>query len=164
MESTVTYIIIAVIMALVITVYNYKKKQVRYYLLSLQQYPELDLSINIKKTQGKISAIIIRVLANKLINLGDVKVELISKKREFNYYSLQNLIKINTLPCKLEKGNKLEYIIPFDNFKSLLMDGEFPFSTYRFMVISNTEQSYKSHEMGFNKRWVIYRPDTGNYN
>ena len=164
MESTVSYIIIAVIMALVVTVYNYKKKQIRYYLLSLQQYPELDLTINIKKTQGKISAIIIEVKGNKLVTLEDVKVELISKKREFNSYSLQKLMEGSTLPSILEKGNELEYIIPFDDFKSLLMDGEFPFSTYRFVVINSLNQPYKSHEMGFNKRWVIYRPDTGNYN
>ncbi|MFK5856118.1 MAG: hypothetical protein QM503_08320 [Bacteroidota bacterium] len=164
MESTVSYILIAVIMALVITVYNFKKKQIRYYLLSLQQYPELDISVNIKKTQGKISDIIIRVTANKNITLSDVKVELISKKREFNYYSLQKFLVTNTLPLKLNKADKTEFAIPFDEFKALLMDGEFPFSTYRFMVVSDTEKTFKSHEMGFNKRWVIYRPDTGNYN
>jgi len=164
MESTVTYIIITVIMVLVITVYNFKKKQIRYYLLSLQHYPELDLSINIQKTQGKISAIVMRILANRPIVINNIKVELISKKRDFNYYSLHKLIDGNNLPNKLEKDSEFEYIIPFDSFKSLLMDGEFPFSTYRFMVTTSLSNSFKSHEMGFNKRWVIYRPDTGNYN
>ena len=164
MESTVTYIIIAVIMALVITVYNFKKKQIRYYLLSLQQYPELSISTNIKKTQGKITNIIISITTNKEVILNDVRVELISKKREFNYYSLQQFLKLNNFPIKLEVGSKTEFSISFDDFKALLMDGEFPFSTYRFMVVSGKEHMYKSHEMGFNKRWVIYRPDTGNYN
>ena len=164
MESTVTYIIIAVIMALVITVYNFKKKQIRYYLLSLQQYPELSISTNIKKTQGKISNIIINITANKKVILSDVRVELISKNREFNYYSLQQFLELNNFPSKLDVGSKTEFSIPFDEFKALLMDGEFPFSTYRFMVVSDKEHMYKSHEMGFNKRWVIYRPDTGNYN
>jgi len=164
MESTVTYIIIAVIMGLVITVYNYKKKQVRYYLLSLQQYPELNISINIKKTQGKISAIIIKLSAKKEVIINDIKVELISKDRGFNYYSLQKLLKENNIATKLNRNEEFEFIISFDEFKSLLMDGEFPFSTYRFLAMSDKGQTYKSHEMGFNKRWVIYRPDTGNYN
>ncbi len=164
MESTVTYILIAVIMALVITVYNFKKKQIRHYLLSLQQYPELNISVNIQKTQGKISAVIIKISTNKTITLSDLRVELISKKREFNFYSLQQFIKTDSFPVRLDKGAKAEFIIPFDKFKALLMDGEFPFSTYRFMAVSDKEHMYKSHEMGFNKRWVIYRPDTGNYN
>lgn len=151
-------------MALVITVYNFKKKQIRYYLLSLQKYPDLNISINIQKTQGKISAIIIRVLANKEIIINDVRVELISKKREFNYYSLQQLLHTNTLPTSINKNAQIEFAVPFDEFKALLMDGEHPFSTYRFMAVSETDQLYKSHEMGFNKRWVIYRPDTGTYN
>ncbi len=151
-------------MALVITVYNFKKKQIRYYLLSLQQYPDLSISTNIKKTQGKISDIIINITANKAVILNDVKVELISKKREFNYYSLHQFLKTDDFPVKLGMGSKTEFIIPFNDFKTLLMDGEFPFSTYRFMVVSSKEHMYKSHEMGFNKRWVIYRPDTGNYN
>jgi len=164
MESTVSYIVIGVIMALVITVYNYKKKKVRYYLLSKQHYPKLDISVNIQKTQGKISAIIIKLSAIESIEIDDVKIELISKKREFNYYSLQNILDSNNLPIKLSKGDSTDFTVAFDTFKSLLMDGEHPFSTYRFMVLSNTGQAYKSHEMGFNKRWVIYRPDTGNYN
>ncbi len=151
-------------MALTVTVYNYKKKQIRRYLLSMQQYPEADVSVNIQKTQSKISDIIIKVLANKDIDINDIKVELISKKREFNYYSLASLVENSKFPVTLNKSADIEFVIPFNDFKAKLMDGEHPFSTYRFMVIANQNQSYKSHEMGFNKRWVIYRPDTGNYN
>ena len=153
-----------IIVILSITVYNYKKKQIRYYLLSVQQFPELKMSINIQKTQGKISAILIEFTENKDISLSDVRIELISKKRELNFYSLQLLVDSVNFPLKLNAGSKTELNISFDDFRDLLMDGEYPFSTFRFVALSEKGQVYKSHEMGFDKKWIIYRPDSGTYN
>ena len=164
MESTVSYIIVAIIVVLVITVYNYKKKQIRYYLLSIQRYTELNISVNIKKHKGKISAILVKLTANKAQVISELNVELISSKREFNYYSLKPIIETSNFPYNLEKGNEIEFLIPFEDFRSLLMDGEHPFRTFRFVAVTDKKQSYKSHEMGFDKKWVIYRPDSGSYN
>lgn len=164
MESAVTYIIIAVIVVLSITVYNYRKKQIRYYLLSVHTYPELIIGINIQKTKGKISAVLIRLTTDRNLVLSDIKIELISSKREFNYYSLQSLINTNSFPMKLEENKKTEFLVPFEEFRTLLMDGDHPFRTFRFVAVSDKNQSYKSHEMGFDKKWVIYRPDSGRYN
>ena len=98
------------------------------------------------------------------MNLNDIKIELISAKREFNYYSLESLKSTNSFPTKLEKNTTVEFLILFEEFRTLLMDGEHPFRTFRFIAVSDKGQSYKSHEMGFDKRWVIYRPDSGTYN
>ena len=164
MESTVSYILIAVIMILSFTVYNYRKKQIRYYQLSIQKYPELAISILIQKTQRKISAVIFSLSTIEDMDFSDIKVELISRKREFNYYSLKPIISMSSLPTKLEKNKKIEFPIPFEEFRTLLMDGELPFRTFRFIAVSDKGKSYKSHEMGFDKKWVIYRPDSGKYN
>ncbi|HJN06739.1 MAG TPA: hypothetical protein QF480_09005 [Bacteroidales bacterium] len=164
MESTVIYITIIIIVILVITVYNYRKKQVRYYLLSLQRYPELTLSISIQKQKGKISAVFIKLSAIKEVELKDLKIELITAKREFNNYSLQSLLESNPFPVKLEENTKTKFLVRFEDFRTLLMDGEHPFRTFRFVVVSDKGQTYKSHEMGFDKKWVIYRPDSGKYN
>ncbi len=164
MESTVSYILIAAIMILSFTVYNYRKKQIRYYQLSMQKYPELVLSIIIQKTQRKISAVLVKLSSTGEMNLNDIKIELISAKREFNYYSLRSLISTKSLPTKLNKNTKIEFLIPFEEFRTLLMDGEHPFRTFRFIAVSDKKQSYKSHEMGFDKKWIIYRPDSGTYN
>ncbi len=151
-------------MILSFTVYNYRKKQIRYYQLSIQKYPELVLSIIIQKTQRKISAVLVKLSSTGEMNLNDIKIELISAKREFNYYSLRSLISTKSLPTKLNKNTKIELLIPFEEFRTLLMDGEHPFRTFRFIAVSDKKQSYKSHEMGFDKRWIIYRPDSGTYN
>jgi|FLOH01.1.fsa_nt_gi hypothetical protein len=164
MESTVTYIVIAIIVILAITIYNYRKKQIRYYQLSLQRYPDLIFGINIQKTQGKISAISISITAVRDIVVDDIKIELVSSKREFNYYSLQPLLDVNQMPVRIKKQDKKEYLVKISDFRSLLMDGEHPFRTFRFVTESNKGKTYKSHEMGFDKKWVIYRPDSGIYN
>jgi len=164
MESTVSYILMAVVVILSIIVYRYKKKQIRYYLLSVQNYPEIILSIDIQKHEGKISAILVKLTAIKDITFGDIRIELISKKREFNSYSLKPLLSSESFPFKLKADGKTEFFIPFEEFRTLLMDGEHPFSTFRFVVLAENGQTFKSHEMGFNKRWIIYRPDSGTYN
>lgn len=164
MESTFSYILIVVIIILSVTVYNYRKKQTRRYLLSKQRYPEIIIEINIQKHQSKINAILINLTLLKEITLSDIRIELISKKRDFNYYSLLPLIEKSNISGTLEAKSKTEFEISFEKFKTLLMDGEHPFSTFRVVIVSKTKQSFKSHEMGFNKKWVIYRPDSGKYN
>lgn len=164
MEGTVTYITIAIIVVLVITVYNYRKKQVRYYLLSLQRYPELILSISIQKQKGKISAVIIKLSAIQNVELKDLQIELITAQREFNSYSLKSLLNSDPFPAMLEEKSEIKFLVRFEDFRTLLMDGEHPFRTFRFVIVSDKDQKYKSHEMGFDKKWIIYRPDSGTYN
>ena len=154
----------AVVVILSIIVYKYKKKQIRYYLLSVQNYPEIILSIDIQKHEGKISAILVKFTAIKNVTLSDIRIELISKKREFNFYSLQPQISSISFPFELKTDGKTEFIVHFEEFRTLLMDGEHPFSTFRFVALAENGQTFKSHEMGFNKRWIIYRPDSGTYN
>ena len=89
--------------------------------------------------------------------MNDIKIELISAKREFNYYSLRSLISTKSLPTKLYKNTQIEFLIPFEEFRTLLMDGEHPFRTFRFIAISDKGKSYKSHEMGFDKKWIIWK-------
>lgn len=164
MESTVSYIIIVVLVILSIAVYNYRKQKIRYYLLSEQLYPEIKIGVKIKKNKGKIIGILINFLAVKDVVLADVRVELISKEREFNFYSLSFLINNERFPIELKAERKKEFLISIEQFRKLLMDGEHPFRTFRFVGLSERGQVFKSHEMGFDKKWVIYRPDSGKYN
>ncbi len=163
MESTIGYIVIIGLVIISVALYNIRKKKLKIYLLSNQQYPELSLAINIKKEQGDIEAILINIIALKKVELTEIKVELISSKREFNFYSLNTVFDNLKLPMKVEKSENSSFQIPFKDFKSLLVEGEHPFRTFRFVVVGN-DKVFKSHELGFNKKWVIYRPDSGNYN
>jgi hypothetical protein len=164
MESTISYIVIGILIVLSVVVYNFKKKQIRLYQLSVQRYPEIILQVKIKKLRGEIESIILNVKAIIMIDIDDPKVELITSNREFNYYPLSQLIAKYSKPTSIDKNSTVDFEIPFTDFKTLLKDGVHPFRTFRFIIYSKSGKSYKSHEMGFNKKWIIYRPDSGNYN
>lgn len=164
MESTITYIVIAILVIIFVVVYNIRKQQTRSYLLSEQLYPNIDFSVNIVKHQSKIETISLKAIANKKITINSIKVELITRSREFNYYSLNNYITSTNFPIKLNISDEMSFNLPFDEFKRLLNEGDLPFRTFRFTIVSDNDKSYKSHELGFNKKWIIYRPDSGTYN
>ena len=164
MESVLSYIVIIALIIISVFIYNIRKKQSRIYLLSVQNYPDLKLSVNIEKKEGEINAILLNIIPVIDIELKDAKVELISKKREFNYYSLTSYYSDNNAFNTMHANSEEQIKIPFNEFKTLLKDGEHPFRTFRFVVYAKNDKPYKSHELGFNKKWIIYRPDSGSYN
>ena len=163
MESTVSYIVIAALIVISVYVYNLRKNRISTFSISIQQFPALILIIKIKKNKGRIEDIIIEIQSKSQLEIISTKAELISKTRDFNYYDLQNIAELK-LPLNLEKGKSRHIILSFNSFKSLLMDGEHPFRTFRFTITDSSGKKYKSHELGFNKKWVLYKPDSGHYN
>ncbi len=164
MESIISYIIIILLVTVSIFVYNIRKKQTRDYILSIQNYPKLNFGINIQKNEGNIAAILLKIYPLSNIRIIDMKIELITADRGFNYYCLESITDNANLPIELIAHKDVITSIPFDKFKSLLTDGEHPFRTFRFVIYDSDQKAYKSHELGFNKKWVIYRPDSGSYN
>lgn len=163
MESTISYIVIILLIIISIYTYNKRKTRINIFSLSIQKYPQIILNIKINKYKGKITDIILEQNSNNNITIVNTKVELISKKREFNYYELTN-ISNTAVPYTLKAGESRSTSIPLESFKSLLMDGEHPFRTFRFMITDASGKNYKSHELGFDKKWIIYKPDSGHYN
>ncbi len=163
MESTISYIIIAALIIVSVYVYNLRKNRISTFNLSVQQYPTIILTIKIKKSKGALENIIINVKGRTNCEIKSAQIELISKSRDFNYYSVQDVSEAS-FPVTLTKGMLTDITIPFTGFKTLLMEGDHPFKTFRFLVTDTTGRNYKSHELRFNKKWVIYRPDSGVYN
>lgn len=165
MESIISYSVIILLIIVSIYVYNIRKSQTRIFTLSEQIYATNSLYVMILKKSGKIDSVIISVKAVKPITIDEIKVELITGKREFNYYDLRNIVNEETeFPFKTTSDSETKFTIPFNDFKSMLSDGVHPFRTFRFIISSDSNTPFKSHELGFNKKWVIYRPDTGSYN
>jgi len=165
MESIISYIVIIALIIVSIYVYNIRKKQSRVFVLSNQDFPDLSLSVNVQKNAVTAESLIVVISTKNNIRINDIKTELITSKREFNYYNLDSLCTEKYIfPVEVISESDITFTIPFDDFKSLLADGEHPFRTFRFVIYSETSKPFKSHELGFNKKWVIYRPDSGNYN
>lgn len=164
MESILSYTIIIVFIIISVYVYNIRKNTSRTYLLSDQHYPKTSFYIWIKKEKGKIESIIIEVKNSEQLRIYDVRVELITRKRDFSYYDHKQLSDSVSLPVNLSANMNYRLELPFNSFKELLSKGDNPFRTFRFVADCSDGKIFKSHELGFNSKWVIYRPDTGSYN
>ena len=164
MESILSYTIIIVFIVISVYVYNIRKNTTRTFLLSDQHYPIASLNVWIQKEKGKIESIIIEVKNREKLRIVDIKTELITGKREFNYYDHMQLSNSNPMPVDLSPDKDYKMELPFNSFKELMSEGKHPFRTFRFVVEGDDGKTFKSHELGFNSKWVIYRPDTGSYN
>ena len=164
MESILSYTIIIVFIIISVYVYNIRKNTTRTYLLSDQHYPNASFYIWIKKEKGKIESIIIEVKNSEKLSISDIKAELITGKRDFSYYDYNQLSDTVSLPVDISPNNGYRLELPFNAFKELMSKGEHPFRTFRFVADCKGGRTFKSHELGFNSKWVIYRPDTGTYN
>jgi hypothetical protein len=132
--------------------------------MSEQHYHGVNLQVKIKKEQGTISDILLTISTKEELEIQQFNVELITKKREINHYDLKLIDNSINLPHKLNSSTSYELDLNFAEFKNLLSEGELPFRTFRFVIKTSSNKAYKSHELGFNKRWIIYRPDSGTYN
>lgn len=164
MESILSYTIIIVFIVISVYVYNIRKNTTRTFLLSDQHYPIASLNVWIQKEKGKIESIIIEVKNTEKLRIVNIKTELITGKREFNYYDHRQLSNSYPMPVELPPDKDYKMELPFNSFKELMSEGEHPFRTFRFVVECDGSKTFKSHELGFNSKWVIYRPDTGSYN
>lgn len=132
--------------------------------LSVQVYPECILKVLVIKQHGKIQTLVLRIIARKEIPFKSVSTELIDKKRNFeNVYLDRNITQVS-FPLTISKNKYLDVKIQFAEFKNHLTSLDKPFRTFRFAVENTSGKKYKTHELAFNKNWVIYRPDSGKYN
>lgn len=165
MEDIVGYVILISVGLGLLYAYQYRRIKVRQLPLSFQIYPEVDLKVFIHKQHGKTSSILFRIIAKKDLIITNLIVELITKKRSFEYFQIKEMVQIPVLPLKLESMKYLDIAIPFEKFKSHITQKNISFKTLRLVAeIGEGNKKFKTHELAFNKNWVIFRPDSGKYN
>ena len=158
----VGYIIMFLFGAGALGLYQYNKSKARTLPLSVQIYPRLILEVLILKEQDKTKNLVVRVTANKEIEVNQMFIELIDKNREITKVGFADNAgseKTNAIP-----GKPVEIVIPLEEFKTYLNSKNIPFSTFRFVIDAMPNDRHKTHELAFNKNWNIYKPDSGRYN
>jgi len=164
MEDILTYVIVFGLIIGGVAIWQLRRSKTRPYVLSTQNYPELQLRVIIQKQEGKTKDFVIQLSSHKELILHTVFIELISKSRTFEKID-QGLINENIdFPLNLQQKQTAKFVYPFETFKKYLLNSDFKFKSFRVVVEDSNNKKYKSHEMAFNKNWVIYRPDTGRYN
>lgn len=164
MESVLGYILIIILVIVSVYFYNLRKKTSRTFTLSQQNYADAVFKVRVIKEKGTITKLILALESKKDLDITSISVELITRKREFNSYDLCDVFIDIKVPFLVNSNEAYNVELDFEKFKKLLADGDLPFRTFRFVVKAKNNTAYKSHELGFNKRWVIYRPDSGTYN
>jgi hypothetical protein len=136
----------------------------RFLRLSHQLLPEFILSILITKKERKIDLLIVRIQAREDIEISQLKVELISNKREFTYILSDELSDSNTIPFKLNNTETIDISYDYESFRDAITSKSSYLRSFRIVVSLPNAKSYKSHELKFDKFWKIYKSDSGRYN
>jgi hypothetical protein len=164
MEDILTYLIVFGLIIGGVAVWQFRRGKPRPYILSIQYYPELQLRVLVQKQEGKTKDLAVHLQSTQTMGLQDVFVELISKSRNFERVALSRVHTSHEFPLTLKAGQSVTFTYPFDAFKHHLQHNAFSFKTFRLVAEDLNGKKYKSHELAFNKNWVIYRPDTGTFN
>lgn len=164
MEDALTYIVVFGLIIGGVAIWQIRRSKSRPYVLSFQRYPELEMQVIVRKQEGKTKDFVIQILAEQNKILNKISIELISKTRAFESLD-EGLINSHIkLPLAISKNQTVEFVYPFLTFKKYLTGQSFSFKTFRVVLQTDDKKKFKSHEMAFNKNWVIYRPDSGKYN
>lgn len=132
--------------------------------MSVQIYPECILKILVLKKHSKIQTLVVRIIARKEFRVNGFSVELIDRKREFSYLNFNKNNLSISFPPSIAINKFVDAEIPFEEFKKTLESHEKPIQTFRFVIENDSGKKFKTHELAFNKNWIIYKPDTGRYN
>ncbi|RLD42518.1 MAG: hypothetical protein DRI89_07040 [Bacteroidetes bacterium] len=164
MEDILTYVIVFGVIIGGVAIWQLRRSKARPYVLSTQNYPELQLRVIIQKQDGKTKDFLVQTTGLQELSVSSLFVELISKSRSFAKIDTGLIHKNLDLPILILQNQVIQFIYPFDSFKKYLQSSDFKFKSFRVVLEDGNGKKYKSHEMAFNKNWVIYRPDTGRYN
>ena len=164
MEDIITYFIVFGLIIGGVAVWQLRRSKPRPYVLSTQHYPELKLRVLIQKQEGKTKNLVVQLIGHQELKVSSIFIELISRSRTFQMINAGQINADNELPLILRKDQIARFSYPFTTFKTYLQKSSFSFKSFRIAVETENGKKYKSHELAFNKTWVIYRPDSGTYN
>lgn len=162
MTDIITYIVVFGFILLGVVIWQARSSKPRPYWLSHQIYPSLKLWIQVVKKDGKHKYLIIKVETDTSNNIKKPYFELINSNRE----KLIVQIPENTSFITENIDNMLVSLfkIDFNEFSKTLKNNDFKFATFRICVEDKNHKVYKSHALAFDKKWTIFKPDSGTYN
>ena len=164
MGDLIAYIILFSVGIGILSAYQYRRRKPKQVTLSSQFFTDNELRLFLNKQFGKTSFITLRVLAKKDVAIKAVYLELIDNKRSINkLYFNQHNEKL-TYPPMITARKYADLNIPYEDFILQLKTHDHPFRTFRFVLEGTGQKKYKTHELSFNKNWVIFKPDSGKYN
>lgn len=164
MENMLTYIVLIAIGGLVYGAYLIKNASTKPLLLSKQIYPEIIMKVLVVKQKNKLSSLQLEVFAREYFSTHAVVCELIMTDRQYHSLPMNSAFSMDNKPVPVPINQHMTWSVPFENFKEAMLNEKLPFRTFRIVLVSENGKKYKSNELAFNKKWTIYKPDSGSYN
>lgn len=163
MEEIIGYIIIFGLGFGVIGLYFFRTDKQKTLPVSEQLYSDLKLSIGVIKEKNKVSKIWILVdLRNTKVSISGYYAELTDKEGNKTEIDLKPILKKN-IPDTTD-SSKHKVILDFEQFKDEIKKRNFPLKKFRFIIVSDNNKKYKSHELGLHNWWNLMKLDSGHYN
>jgi hypothetical protein len=165
METTISYIIIFGFGILLAALYLFRKDKKRMLPVSEQTYSQLVIAIYIKKEKGKITEIILQLspLRNTL-QVSDFYLELTNEDHDKKTVDIKPLMKLPPETIELKPPGDYRFSILSQNFETFLSNQTGPYDRFRFVVVTQENNKFKSHTLAMNARWGLFKQDSGRYN
>jgi len=164
MEDILAYIIVFGLIIGGVSIWQLRNAKARPYMLSRQSFPGFLLILSIEKYEGKTKGFLIKTVFKSQLEPDHLWLEMINKKRETETIQLNNHLEIRGNTDVQNDKISRTYKTSFAGLTEVLKESQFKYSTFRIVVETTNGQKFKSHELALNKRWTIYRPDSGKYN
>ena len=144
--------------------YKQRKLRTRHVRISVQHYPECILKVLLEKKHGKQHSVIIRIMSKTKLQLRNVQLELIDRRRNIQVIHLDTVDPALKVPENIDTSKYFDLILPFETMKELMEAEKALRHNFRLVVENRKGKKYKSHELTINKKGHLYKPDTGRYN
>jgi len=164
LEDIIGYIVIFVAGLGALYLFQWRKDRIRLFPLSEQFYAELVLTVLIRKQGSEVKSIIVRVQPKKETIIQDIRVELLHHENEPFSFSLNEITGKHKLPVKILQGNSFDFEFEMEPFKDEITARSVKFNVFRLAAQTQKGKKFKSHRLAFDKRWSVFKPDTGRYN
>ncbi len=165
MEVIIGYIVIFGLGIVFVAVFLFRKDKRRMLSISEQAYPQLIITILIKKEKGKITEIILQLRPlKKVLQISGFHIEFTNEDHEKETVDIKPLMELTNNPVDLQPTQSFRYSIPFQVFETLLSNQSGAYDRFRFVVATPENKKFKSHTLGLHPRWGLFKQDSGKYN
>ena len=163
-ETTIGYIVIFGLVIVFTAFYLFRSEKQILLPISQQTYPELLITVLVKKEKRKISTLILQLKPVKEnLMLRSIELELTGKNHEKKRLDLTSLFP-NDKNRQHPPGEKFLLSMALTELLALMEQSKFAFENFRLVAKTPEGKIYKTHLLAYHPRWGLYKSDSGKYN
>ncbi len=165
METIIGYVVIFGFGIIFAAIFLFRKDKEMLLPITRQIFPQLVMTVFIKKEKRKITEIILQFSqSKKAVQICDFHLELTNEYHEIETVDIKPLMEITDETVELQAMQSSRFTIPFRTFETLLSNQRVSYDRFRFVAVTPENKKFKSYTLGLNTRWGLFKQDSGKYN